>query len=352
MKPQMGELVFFWILFGTVGLLAFTIMSPYLTPLFLAGVFAILFSPIHRRMLLWMKGGQSGAALGTVLVVLCLILIPLIFFGILMFQEVLSIYGTLSQGNYAFALVDRTIAILEKYIQNLVPTFEIQANVYVYLETALRWVASHLNTFFSGILSFIFQMFIIVVAMFFLYRDGPKLRAFALKWSPLPDAYDESILAKLEMAVSSVVKGALTTATVQGLMVGIGFSIFGIPNPVLWGVVATIAALIPLIGTGIITMPAGAWLLFMGHPGAGIGLIVWGLVCVGLIDNVLNPYMMKKGMDVHPFLILLSVFGGLVYFGPVGFLAGPIVLAFFFALLEIYPRVVQGSVIKESKTGE
>lgn len=348
MKPHMGELVFFWILFGVVGLFAFLIMSPYVTPIFLAGVFTVLFSPIHKRMLRVLSQNVSLAALATVLIVLCLILIPLIFLGVLMFQEVLSIYGTLSQGNLAFTLVDNTIASIESHIRNIVPAFEIHANVYVYIETGLRWLASHLNTFFSGIFSFIFQIFIIIVAMFFFYRDGDKLHAFALKWSPLSDAYDDSIITKIEHAVSSVVKGALTTAIVQGLMVGLGFAIFGIPNPVLWGVVATIAALIPLVGTGIITMPAGAWLLLTGHPFAGAGLIVWGLVCVGLIDNVLNPYMMKKGMNVHPFLILLSVFGGLAYFGPVGFLAGPIVLAFFFVLLEIYPEIVKGRAIKET----
>lgn len=347
-KPQLGELVFFWILFGTAGLLAFTIMSPYLTPLFLAGVFAILFSPIYHRLLKWMKGSESAAALGTVLVVLCVILIPLIFLGILMFQEVLAIYGTLQKGTALFSVVDGFINTFEHYVKNIIPTFEIQANVYVYLEAFLRWLASHLNTFFTGILSFVFQIFIVIVAMYFLYRDGKRLRAFALKWSPLNDSYDENIITKVEAAVSSVVKGALTTAIVQGVMVGIGFTIFGIPNPVLWGVVATIAALIPMVGTGIITMPAGAWLLLTGHLGTGLGLIIWGLVCVGLIDNVLNPYMMKKGMNVHPFLILLSVFGGLVYFGPVGFLAGPIIIAFFFALLEIYPLIIQGRAIKDN----
>lgn len=338
--------MFFWVLFGGVGLLTFVIMSPYLTPLFLAGVFTILFAPIHARLQKWMKGSESGAALGTVLVVLCAILVPLIFLGILMFKEVLSIYGTLSQGNVALSALDSLIAFVENGIHKFIPDFQIHANIYAYAEAFLKWLASHLNTFFSGILSFIFQMFIIVVAMFFMYRDGSRLRAFALKWSPLNDDYDESIIARVETAVSSVVTGALTTAIVQGFMVGIGFSIFGIPNPILWGVIATVAALIPLLGTGLITMPAGAWLLLTGHIGAGIGLIMWGLVCVGLIDNVLNPYMMKRGMNVHPFLILLSVFGGLVYFGPVGFLAGPIVLAFFFALLEIYPQIVKGHAIK------
>ncbi|KKU79340.1 MAG: hypothetical protein UY04_C0011G0006 [Parcubacteria group bacterium GW2011_GWA2_47_7] len=351
-KPHVGELVFFWILFGIIGLLTFSIMSPYLTPLFLAGVFAVLFSPLHRRVLKWMKGNEGGAALGTVLIVLCVVLIPLIFLGVLMFQEVLSIYGSLSGGSSALTAVDGFLNVFEGFVQQLVPTFQIHANVYTYLESMLGWLASHLNTFFAGILSFIFQIVIINVAMFFLYKDGARLRAFALKWSPLNDEYDESIIAKIGTAVSSVVKGALTTAIVQGTLVGIGFAIFGIPNPVLWGVIATVAALIPLLGTSLITLPAGVWLLLTGHVGMGIGLMLWGITFVGLIDNFLNPYLMKRGMDVHPFLILLSVFGGLAYFGPVGFLAGPIVLAFFFALLDIYPQIVQGHVITDTPPKE
>ncbi len=347
-KPHTGELVFFWILFATVGLLTYGIMSPFLVPIFMAGVFVILFSPLNERMLRVHKGNRTFAALSTVLLVLCVILIPLIFFGILMFQEVLSIYGSLTQGNIGFSLFDDIITTIEKNIRHFVPAFEMNVNIYLYLEKVLGWAASHLDTFFSGILSFIFQIFLIIVAMFFMYRDGNKLREFAIKWSPLADSYDESIIAKIETAVSSVVKGALTIAIVQGLMVGIGFTIFGIPNPILWGVVATIAAIIPLVGTGLITIPAAGWLLITGNIAAGVGLFAWGIICVGLVDNVLQPYMINRGIHVHPFLILLSVFGGLAYFGPVGFLAGPIVLAFFFALLEIYPLIVRGAKLKDA----
>lgn len=347
MKPQIGELVFFWILFGVVGLLTFTIMSPYLTPLFLAGVFAILFSPIHKRVQEYLKRKDGLAALITVLIVFCAVLIPLIFLGVLMFQEVLSIYGKLMSGTGAFTTIDGLIEIVENFVQSIIPTFEIQSDVYTYLESLLAWAVSHLNSFFTGIVEVAFQIFLIIIGMFFLYRDGERLRAFALKWSPLNDKYDESIIAKVGVAVSSVVKGSLTTAIVQGALVGVGFFVFGIPNPVLWAVVATIAALIPLFGTSIITMPAAVWLLLTGHLFAGVGLLIWSVGLVGLMDNMLRPILMKRGMDVHPFLILLSVFGGLVYFGPVGFLAGPIVLAFFFALLEIYPQVVTGRAITD-----
>lgn len=346
-KPHTGELVFFWILFGIVGILAFAVMSPYITPLFLAMVLSILFFPLHRRVSGWFPKKKGTAAGVTVGIVLCAVMIPLVFLGILMFQEVWGIYNTLQPGSGALAFADRVLGVVETHVRKVIPSFEVQDNLFVYLEAILGWVASHLNTFFSGILSFIFQIFLVAVAMFFFYRDGDKLRDFAVKWSPLADSYDESIIAKLEAAISSVVTGALTTAIVQGTLVGIGFAIFGVPNPVLWGAFAMVTALIPMVGTGIITMPTGAWLLLTGHIGAGVGVIIWGLLLVGLIDNVMNPYIVTRGVNIHPLIVLLSIFGGLAYFGLIGFLAGPIILAFFFALMDIYPQIIKGRAIED-----
>ncbi len=341
-KPGIGELIFFWMLFAGVGLLAFFILSPYISALFLAGVFAVVFQPAHERLQKIFRGKETLPALLIVLVVFFLILTPFIYLGIKLFQEIISIYGTLTAGSNIVVAVNHLLIIAEKYIQQFIPDFKMQANATVYLEQALRFAASNLNTFFSGLLAVIFQLFLIVVATFFLLRDGGKLRQFAIKWSPLPDKYDESIIAKVERAVTSVVKGALLTAMIQGFFVGVGFAIFGVPNPVLWGVVGTLCALIPLVGTGVVTIPAGAWLLYAQHPIAGVGLILWGVFCVGLIDNICRPFFLKRGVDVHPLLILLSVLGGLAYFGPVGFLAGPIILAFFFTLLNIYPEIIKG----------
>ena len=178
--------------------------------------------------------------------------------------------------------------------------------------------------------------------MFFFYRDGAKLHDFAVKWSPLADRYDESIIAKLETAISVVVNGALFVSAIQGLTIGIGFVLFGLPNPVLWGAVSVIAALIPVVGTAIITVPAGLYLFFHGDTVSGIGMLVWGGLLVGAVDNLIRPLFIKRGVDIHPFVILLSVLGGLAYFGPIGFLAGPISIAFFYALLDIYPAIVSG----------
>ena len=340
-KSNTGELIFFWILFGIVGYLSFGIMSPYFTPLFLAGVFAVLFSPLYRYLLTMMRGRETLAALFTVLLVLCLILIPLMFLGVFLFQDVFAIYGTLTKDNSVIPMLDHVTNAVQSYIRQFVPSFTIHVDIALYIKTALTWIAVHLNQFFTGILSFMFEILLIIVAMFFFLRDGKKLQTFAIRLSPLADSYDESIITKLELAVTSIVKGTLVTAFIQGIVVGIGFAFFDVPNPVLWGSVAVIAALIPAVGSAIITVPAALFFLFTHQFGSGVGLLIWALF-VGTIDNFLRPFFIKRGVDVHPFFIILSVLGGLTYFGPVGFLAGPVVLAFFFTLLEVYPSVVRG----------
>lgn len=352
MKPHIGELIFFFALFTGVGLLSFAVMSPYILPIFLAGVFTILFAPLHARILRWMRGNESLAALFTVILVLFLVLVPLIFLGILMSREVFGIYEMLAGRGSGLVVLDRATGAVEHFIQTFIPAFELKANIYSYLESGLRFLGENLNAFLSGILSFVTQLLLVLIGMFFFYRDGKKLHAFALKWSPLADNYDDGIITKVRVAVDSVVKGALTTSIMQGTLVGIGFALFGVANPILWGVIATIAAFIPVVGSAIITIPAGIMLILSGSLWVGVGLLCWAIFFVGLIDNISRPLLIHRGVDIHPFIIFLSVIGGLVYFGPVGFLAGPIVLAFFFALLDVYPLVVKGRSIDGAQTPE
>ncbi len=349
-KPHLSELVFFWVVFAVVGLLSFSVMSPYLSAIFLASVLTVLFAPVHRWFRKELNGSKNLSAFLTVLLMLCLILVPLIFFGILMFQEVLTNYRLLTETGGTSIRIDHMTDVVQRYVGKYVPGFQIHTTVSAYIETILRFIASNLNTFFSGIVSFLIDIFIIVGTMFFLYRDGEKLHSFAVRWSPLADAHDESIIMKLQSAVGYVVSGALFVSAIQGFTVGVGFWLFGVSNPVLWGMVSVIAALIPVVGTAIITVPAGIILLMNHDIVSGVGILIWGSILVGLVDNLIRPYLIRRGVDIHPFVILLSVLGGLAYFGPIGFLAGPIVLAFFFTLLEIYPTIVSGHAIKEDDT--
>jgi predicted PurR-regulated permease PerM len=348
-KPNIGELVFFWILFGVAGVLSFFVMTPYLSGLFLSVVMTVLFLPVFRKIHAMIGKGRAWPALITVLLALAIILVPVIFFGILMFQEVVNIYVALTQpGSTVVSDINGATTSFERFMQHYIPQFALKTNVTSYLQSILSYVATNLNSFFSGIIAIVIDLFIIIGAMFFFYRDGEKLHNFAVKWSPLADRYDESLIKKLEIAISAVVSGALFVSVIQGFTIGIGFAVFGLPNPVLWGAVSVIAALIPIVGTAIITIPAGLYLIFQGSYTEGVLMLIYGGVIVGTIDNLIRPLFIKRGVDIHPFVILLSVLGGLVYFGPIGFLAGPITIAFFYALLDIYPAIVSGKQPKET----
>ena len=350
-KPNIGEMVFFWILFGIAGMLAFFVMTPYISAVFLSVVLTVLFLPIFYKLKKVFNRGRTIPALLTVLLSLCFIFVPLVFFGILMFQEVVNNYAELNQpGSSITSSIDSMTKSFEHYMQGYIPQFEIHTSVSSYLETMLRYIATNLNTFFSSIVAFLIDMFVIIGAMFFFYRDGAKLHDFAVKWSPMADKYDESIIVKLQTAISAVVNGALFVSIIQGLTVGIGFALFGLPNPVLWGAVSVIAALIPVVGTGIITIPAGVYLMLHGGVLEGTLMLLYGAILVGAVDNLIRPMLIKRGVDIHSFVILLSVLGGLAYFGPIGFLAGPVTIAFFYALLDIYPAIIAGRKVPEGSS--
>jgi len=173
-------------------------------------------------------------------------------------------------------------------------------------------------------------------ALYYLLKDGKKLTKAVITYSPLADKYDKQILEKLSIAVNSVIKGSLLISIIQGILAGIGFWIFGVPNPALLGAATVIASLIPAVGTAVIILPACFYLFLTSHFLAGIGLLLWGLLLVGLIDNFLRPKLIEKDIHLHPFLILLSVIGGISLFGAFGFILGPLVLSLLFALLDIY----------------
>jgi predicted PurR-regulated permease PerM len=131
-------------------------------------------------------------------------------------------------------------------------------------------------------------------------------------------------------------------ALLRGVFTALGFFFFGIPNPVLWGAIAGIAGLIPAIGIIVVFVPAILFTFYASGLPFALGLLVWGLLVVGLIDNVLAPRMVGKGMQVHSLFVLLAIFGGISYFGPLGIFLGPLTLSLLFALLSVYGGSVSG----------
>ncbi|MEI6296896.1 MAG: AI-2E family transporter [bacterium] len=324
-----------------ISILVFFIFLPFAYSLVLAAVFAVIFKPLYENIHKYISGNDEISAIITVFAVLLIVLAPMLLFGVKISQEAYQLYTTLSIDSDSGAVIN-SINSFVVYLQNLLPIpQDFSIDISQYGKQVLGWLIQNINNVFSSFANFIIGAFIFLIALFFLFRDGEKLKNIIIKLSPLADRNDIAIIKKLELAINSVIRGSLVIALIQGFLSVVGLVIFGVPSAVLWGSLATVTALIPGVGTALVFIPATIFLLFSEQFLSALGLFLWGTIIVGLVDNLLRPHLVGKGMQLHPFIVFLSVIGGLGFFGPIGFLLGPLTLSLFFALIDIYSGLVQ-----------
>lgn len=338
MEKKKLQIYFFLALFALVVALSFFIFRPFLATLLVAATFAVIFEPLHRFLLKFMPR-WPGTTTGLTVILICLaVLLPLFAFGFQVFREASDLFEFLKSKQQTGDISEFSRQLREwlgRYLPGLNFDFEQLSRQF------LNWLVQNLGGLFAGFFAFALNLFLFIVALYYFLKDGKKLFQAVKVLSPLPDNQDEHILRRLELAINSVIKGALAIALIQGMLTSLGFWIFDVPHPILWGSLAAIAALIPSVGTALVIAPAIAFLYFTGQTGAATGLTIWGAGAVGLIDNLLSPILINRGIKLHPFIILLSVLGGLALFGPVGFLLGPLVTSLLFALLDIHFEVIK-----------
>ncbi len=336
MNPSKPQFYFLLTILIATFVLAFFVIRPLLYPLILAMVLAVLVEPIHRRLLRGMPTWPGLASLLTIVIVALFILVPLVFLGFQVSEESQQLYHSLVSGQGKMLVADGLTHVTDR-LQVFFPRLSTASiSVDTYIEQAFQWTIHNLGTVFSSVARLIAGAFICLLALFYMLRDGKKLRERLVALSPLADTDDKMILKKLEAAINSVIRGNLLVAVIQGTLAAIGFSIFGVPNAILWGSLTAVAALIPAVGTAAVVFPSVAFLFFTSSLGPALGLLAWGICAVGLIDNFIGPKLIGERIQLHPLIVLLSVLGGLAFFGPIGFLLGPLTVSLLFALLDIY----------------
>ncbi|MFA4872928.1 MAG: AI-2E family transporter [Patescibacteria group bacterium] len=336
MKHQKSEFYFLLILLAGIFVLALFIFKPFLYALILAMVFATVFAPFHKKTLTITRERRGLAALLATISVLIVVIVPLAFLGIQIFQEATQLHSFLTQSDDITDLSRGVNDAMQNLTRFSPVPIEFSIDINPYLKQGLIWLLQHLGPLFANVAKAMVGIFIFLVALYYLFKDGRKLKEAVVALSPLQDIHDETIFNKLALAINSVIKGSLMVAFIQGILTAVGFAIFGVPNATLWGSVAAITALIPGIGTALVLLPAILYLYFSGEMFFAVGLLLWGMTAVGLVDNFLGPKLVGRGTQLHPFLILLSILGGIGFFGPLGFLLGPLVLNLLFTFLEIY----------------
>ncbi len=333
------RLAFFFALLAGVAILAFLIVQPYLVTLAVAITLSVVTHPLHVRMLKWTRGIKSLSAILTILVTTVMILVPLSLISVQVVQEARAVYERLSipeEGATGFlgTIEENINALLATYIPSASIDFDNLAR------QALIWISANVGQLFATTLQGFIQIAIGVVAFYYLLKDGDHFMQTVISLSPLSDKNDQTIIKRLSVAIGSIMKGSLLIALLQGFVSAIGFMIFGVPSAVLWGSIAAVGALVPGVGTSIVLIPAVAYLFITDHLLQAIGLAIWGATAVGLIDNFLGPILVGRGAQIHPLLIMFAVIGGIGFFGPLGFILGPLALSLLFALLDIYKMMI------------
>ena len=333
MASERSQSLLITFLFLGLLVLSFFILQPYFTAIILASVIAIGFWPVYKYILKYIRL-KFFASLLMVLLILVIFLLPLAFLGTQAFKEGFGAYSSLA-GSGGIQ-IDSIISWLQNKVSLFVPVSFGAVSINQYAKSALEWFIGNLGSIFSGIAQGVLTMILSLFILFFFFKDGSDMKKFAIEHSPLSEPYNSRLFDKVKESINSVVRGSLVTALLQGIASGIGFYFFGVPNPALWGSLTMIAAFVPTVGTSLVLIPAIIYLFFIGSPIMAVGLIIWGVLFIGLIDDILGPKLIGKGMHMHPLVTMLAVIGGVSVFGPLGIILGPMVFALLYAISDIY----------------
>lgn len=334
MYEQSTRKYFYAALFIVGAGLVTAILWPFAKVIILSIALSAVLFPLYKLLKKHLKVSWVASLL-TVLIFIIVLCIPLFTVGTLVFKQSQNLAGWVSDHGG----LDNITKVFNRSITNLFPGGAINLKSSVTALTAS--LSNGIGNAFTATLTTLFSFLLVILAMFYFLKDGTDWKETLVHFSPLSDDSSHKILTKLNAAVNGIMKGYLLIALAQGVLMGIGLWIFGIPNAALFGVLAGIASLVPTIGTALVAIPAILFLVVSGNTGAAIGLAIWAAALVGSIDNLLNPYLVGKKINIHPLLVLFSVLGGIALMGPIGILVGPLAISFMYALASVYKTEIK-----------
>jgi predicted PurR-regulated permease PerM len=334
--------VFALVAVGLLSLALVRIVYPFAGPILWGLLLAFMLAPVNQA-LVGALGGRAGlAALLLTIASVLLILLPAVLLGVAFANQagelVARIQG-LAERHHIAGLGDvLRIPMLDRAIQGLGAHVPLSADrIQSWLveggQGLLRTLVLASGVIFAGALGAVVQFVLTLFLLFFFLRDGEDLVRRAVRLIPMDPGRKAMLLGHVGAVTHAVVLGTLLTAVAQGVLMGIGFALVGLPSPVVFGVLTAIASLVPLVGTALVWVPAVAVLFAQGRMGAAIFLAIWSIVLVGMADNVLRPLVVSGRAQIATLPIFLGLMGGLSAFGAIGIVLGPAIVALSIALL-------------------
>lgn len=313
----------------------------FLIALLLAAIFAGLLYPFYSRLRVWLGGRKAVAALLTIGATMLAIGLPLVSLMGVVISEALHLgeqFGPAIKEAFSQDISEHLPGWLP-FLERLEPFRE---NILNKLATAANsignWLLASISTVTQDTFGLLLSMFVLLYAMFFFFTRGTELLQSLAVLLPMSAADREQVLQRGLAVTRASLKGILLVGALQGTLVGLAFWLCGLYGPVFWGAMVFILSAIPGLGAPLIWLPAVAYLFLTGKIGWGIGLAVWGVLVVGLVDNLLRPLIVGRDAKLPDLVILVAILGGIATFGAVGIILGPIIAAVLDTVLNIYRR--------------
>lgn len=335
--------------FFGVGYTSWIIVRPFLGVLTWAVVMTVLFFPAHRRIEGRLGSGVAAAFVSTVLVVVTLLL-PTAAIMTATVAEIrdlakdtpTSVAAWINPSN---PMTGGTVRFIERFV----PLNQVRDPTFVQ-STFEQWgtgLAAGSVRLVGGALSAVVQMALVVFTIFFLFKDARQIRTNVYDLVPIENKRIAALLVRTREVIRASVYGTLLLAVIQGALGGVAFWVLGLPSPFLWGVVMALASTIPLLGSFVVWVPAAIYLLATGGMWKAVALAAWGLLVIGMADNVLRPVLVGNRTRMHELLVFFGVLGGIQAFGALGVVIGPVVFAVTLSLIEALrevgaPRAITG----------
>lgn len=317
----------------------YLLIAPFLKPVIFSVVLAVLCDPIHAHLRRWIRNRNIAAALSTTVVILLIASLSL-FLGRALVSGLHDIYQSLNRSGeskehlsaFIVQLFDRAIVFASRYIS--IPGVDLQTAILGQAEKAVVGLIGMTAAALGSLTALFLNALIALFILFFLFRDGRSMMRRGAVILPLKPDQLQRLFVCTKDTLNAIACGTLAMAAIQGTLTALAFWFLGLTSPVVWGILTTLCALLPIIGTAFVFLPATCMLIFSGHSIKGVILLVWAVAVVHPVDNVLRPYLIGERVKLSTLYVFFALLGGAKAFGGLGVFLGPLILAMTVALFK------------------
>lgn len=326
-----------------VSLALLWILLPFFGAIMWGAIIALMFAPVYRRLLPPLGQRRTLAAVLTLLCVLFIVVLPFTLISVSLAREAALLFARLQSGELNPSLFFQGVfdalppwmtALLDRF--GLVNFATLQRRLTAALTQGSQFLATQALSIGQNTFEFLVSLFITLYLAFFLIRDGDALTRAVCRAIPLTPAHKQELFVKFTTVIRATVKGNLLVAAIQGALGGLAFWFLGVGGALLWAVLMAFLSLLPAIGAGLVWLPVAIYFLVTGALWQSLALTAWGVLVIGLVDNLLRPMLVGKDTRMPDYVVMITTLGGMAVFGINGFVVGPVIAAMFIAVWHIH----------------